>query len=70
MIKNDDLKKLPIWQIKKKMRKLQFELKMLQKDPGTTHDEISEIDYQISQLKTEYARRRMKLEKLRKGVVS
>lgn len=60
-IKIHHSRRKPIWQIKKEMKQLQLELELLKKDPGTNHDEISDIDSRLSSLKTEYFQRKFEI---------
>ena len=52
-----NLKKKPLWVIKRKMKQLQLEIALLAKDPSTNHDEIAARDAELSALKLEYAKR-------------
>lgn len=62
-----NLHNIPLYKFKKKMKELQLEIELLEKDPAASHNEIAERDAELSELKLEYARRKLKLMKARNG---
>jgi regulator of replication initiation timing len=46
-----------IWEIKKQIKEIKFELELLKTDPSASHDEIAELDMELSRLRQEYSQR-------------
>jgi predicted nucleic acid-binding Zn-ribbon protein len=46
-----------LWEIKKQIKEIKFELELLKTDPSASHDEIVELGMELSRLRQEYSQR-------------